>query len=490
MNRRDFFLSGAGTMTLAAIAPLSRRALASDVVEYRLTSAPLSYAPSPGVRFAAMAYNGTIPGPLLRVTSGQRVRVRYTSHVDVPTSVHWHGMILPNDMDGVAYVTQPPVLQGGEFVYEFEPNPPGTRWYHDHVLHVGAMRGLFGMFIVDDPHDEPPDREFALVFHDVPRWSSVGAAIRGVSTAPMTTLPGSPEAVEMQSMMRSMRWSMGTMSEEAMGDEVAFAAHCIDGATYPRTRELPVKVGDRVRLRMLNASPTQTRYVRLAQHRLVVTHSDGNRLAQPVEVDALRIGVAERYDAYFEVKKPGAFLLQGLTGDALAHEQAVLLFTEGMEHAPPFSSPQSLVGVDTYTYQKAGGPGRPSAPPSGSIPYDFTLGGGAWGSNRSTIDGRTWPNTPKIVVRRGDHVTVRFTNTSDMEHPMHLHGHVFDVVEVGGEWLARPLRKDVALVPANGGTLTWRFTADAQSGRWLLHCHNEIHMVNGMMTEVRYRSRS
>jgi multicopper oxidase len=491
MKRRDFFLTGAGAMALAALPPLSRRALASDVVEYRLTSAPLSYAPAPGVRFSGLAYNGTIPGPLLRVTYGQRVRVRYTSRVDIPTSVHWHGMILPNAMDGVAYVTQPPVLEGGEFVYEFKPDPPGTRWYHDHAFHMGIMRGLFGMFAVEDPSDEPADREFALVFHDVPQWSTVEAAIRGVSAAPMSTLPGSPERMEMMRSMKPM--SMGSMGgsrmneNRKMGDEVAFIAHCIDGATYPRTRKLPVRVGDRVRLRILNASPTQTRYVRLAQHRLLVTHSDGNRLAKPIEVDALRIGVAERYDAYFEVKRPGAFLLQGLTGDALGPEQSALLYTEGMEHVPPASSPRTLVGVDYYTYQKAGGLGRQSAAPPGSLLYDFTLGGGAWGSNRWTIDDRVWPHTPKIVVHRGDHVTVRFTNKTDMEHPMHLHGHVFEVVEVGGSWLARPLRKDVSLVPANGGTLSWRFHAEAPPGRWLLHCHNDIHMMDGMMTEVRYR---
>jgi multicopper oxidase len=469
-------------MALASIPSLSRGALASDVVEYRLSSAPLAFSPVPGLRFAGMAYNGAIPGPFLRVTYGQRVRIRYASHVDIPTSVHWHGMILPNDMDGVGYITQSPVLNGGEFVYEFKPDPPGTRWYHDHAFHMGIMRGLFGMFVVDDPTDEPADREFALVFHDVPQWTSVQAALRGVSTAPMTTLPGSPERIEMmKSMMRSM-------NERAMGDEVAFIGHCINGASYPNTRKFAVSIGDRVRLRVLNASPTETRYVRLAGHRLVVTHSDGNRLARPIEVDALRIGVAERYDVYFQVTSPGAFLLQGLTGDPLAREQQAVFFTEGMEHAPPASSPQSLDGVDYYTYQKAGGIGGEEMPSDGSMRYDFTLGGGAWGSNRWTINKLAWPHTPKIFVRHGDRVVVRFKNVTDMEHPMHLHGHVFEVVEVGGTWLARPLRKDVSLVPANGGTLTWRFAADSPPGRWLIHCHNDIHMMGGMMTEVRYLS--
>jgi FtsP/CotA-like multicopper oxidase with cupredoxin domain len=84
-------------------------------------------------------------------------------------------------------------------------------------------------------------------------------------------------------------------------------------------------------------------------------------------------------------------------------------------------------------------------------------------------------------------VLVSFTNKADMEHPMHLHGHTFEIVEIGGKALARPLAKDIALVPANGGTLTWRFDATSPPGRWLLHCHNDIHMTDGMMTEVVYR---
>jgi len=151
-------------------------------------------------------------------------------------------------------------------------------------------------------------------------------------------------------------------------------------------------------------------------------------------------------------------------------------------------SSQSLAGVDYFTYQKAAG--ITSSPPdlTAQIRKDFLLGGGDYGSNRWTIDGKTYPNTEKIVVNRGDRVIVRFTNKSDMDHPMHLHGHTYDVVEINGQTLMRPLAKDVSLVTSNGGTLTWRFDATSPAGRWLLHCHNDIHMMDGMMTEVVYRT--
>jgi FtsP/CotA-like multicopper oxidase with cupredoxin domain len=381
-------------------------------------------------------------------------------------------MLLPNNMDGVEGVTQAAVPDRKSFLYEFTPDPPGTRFYHDHVSD-GFARGLFGLFIVEDPKDEPADKEFALVFHDLPKLATMQSAMMGTSSAPMVDPIGSPEMRQMQ-------------PGDKMGDEVAYAAHCINGASYPNTKKLAVKVGQRVRLRILNANPTQTRYVRLAGHRLTVTHSDGNRLPQPLTVDALRIGVAERYDAYFEVPKPGAFLLQGLSSDPLAYQQAAVVYTEGMENASPLSNPQSLDGVEYFTYEQAGSLDGAFVAPAST--HNFTLDGGDYGSNKWTLNGKTYPDTEKVYVRRGELVTIHFLNKTDMDHPMHLHGHVLRLVAVDGKRLAKPLAKDTTLVRANGGTATWQFLAEAPRGRWLLHCHNEIHMMDGLKTEVVYRS--
>jgi len=206
-----------------------------------------------------------------------------------------------------------------------------------------------------------------------------------------------------------------------------------------------------------------------------------------MEFDALRLGVAERYDAWFEVTKPGAWLLQGLSSDPLAFQQAMVVYTDGMEKTAPMSSPQSLDGVDFVSYERLATGVRANIDESGvTTRAMYTLGGGAWKSSMWTMNGKTFPNTEKIMVRHGDRVLVRFTNTTDMDHPMHLHGHVFRVVEIDGKALAKPLDKDVSLVRANGGTLTWIFDADVFPGRWLLHCHNEVHMMDGMMTEVQY----
>ncbi|HEX8806262.1 MAG TPA: multicopper oxidase domain-containing protein, partial [Candidatus Aquilonibacter sp.] len=184
--QRGRFLTGAiGSMSAVALAPLSHRALASQAVSIRLVATPMRFSPAAGITVNAIGYNGSIPGPLLRVRQGQRVRIEYINASSIATSVHWHGVILPNAMDGAAGVTQTPVGHGGRFVYDFTPQPSGTRWYHDHGDDLGVLRGLFGMFVIEDPRDEPADVEFAVIFHDVPDFASVRSAIAGTSHAPM-----------------------------------------------------------------------------------------------------------------------------------------------------------------------------------------------------------------------------------------------------------------------------------------------------------------
>jgi FtsP/CotA-like multicopper oxidase with cupredoxin domain len=331
---------------------------------------------------------------------------------------------------------------------------------------------LFGAFIVDDSSEEPADRDYALVFHDIPDWRSFDAALHGVSGASMTGPMGASHDMD---------------SPPNMGDEVAYVAHRINGASYPHSAKYPVRVRERVRLRIVNASPTQTRYVALAGHELLVTHADGNRLEQPVAADVLRVASGERYDAMVEFRNPGAFLLQGLSSDPREmQQQAVRFYTAGMENAPPQSAPAMLDGLRLATYETLGGIVAEAVTETEPA-RELVLGGGGWDNPRWTIDDRVWPHTPKLVVRKGEHVTVRFRNAGDMEHPMHLHGHIFELTHVNGTKLARPLRKDGALI-APKGSATWRFVADAQPGRWMLHCHNDVHMDGGMMTEVVYRA--
>ena len=495
MRRRDVLKliagAGVGAMSATVLPPMEARAAERDTVDVTLTAAPFRFSPNPTVSFSGLAYNGQVPGPVLRVRYGQTLRARYINHTGTISTIHWHGMILPNDMDGVPYVTQVPVPNGGEFTYHYKPNPPGLRWYHSHVSPQLSL-GLFGAFVVEDPNDEQADVEAVLVLHDVPDMHTFRQALAGVSDAPMIAPLGAPELAGMKmtdAKMSGTPMAGKPMKGGGMGDGVAYRAFCINGATYPGTTPITVNVGQRVRLRILNASPTLTHYVALGGHTLRVSHSDGNRLPKPVVVDALRIGVAERYDAWFEVTEPGAWLLESIADDKLAIGQSVRIHTPGMERAVPIRPPQSMVGVDYFTYQQAGDAGplsHPLVPGRIDVEKELILGGGKAGDPHWTINGAIWPHTPKILVHKGDRVLVRFRNPTNMEHPMHLHGHVFHLVEINGQSLRYPLPKDTTLVPANGGTAAWFFEATSPPGRWVLHCHNAIHLADGMMTEIRY----
>ncbi|MBU6475961.1 MAG: multicopper oxidase family protein [Alphaproteobacteria bacterium] len=488
MNRRELLklmsTTALGVMSAAVLPPLSARAAEQDTLEVTLTARPYTYNPLPDVTFSGLAYNGQVPGPVIRTRAGQRFRARFINHTGAGSTIHWHGMILPNDMDGVPDITQEPVWDGGTFTYDFTPAPAGFRWYHSHAG-TQSVLGLFGAFIIDDPRDEKADVEAVLVFHDVPDMRSFAAALKDMSDAPMAVPPG----LHPHTRMSGMKMGGMGMNGMEMGDEVAYLARCVNGATFPHTKPVRVKVGDRVRLRILNASPTMTHYIALGGHRLTVTHSDGNPMERPVTVEALRVGVGERFDAWFEVTQAGAWLLEDLAGDRLSRGQAVLIHTEGMEKAPPVRPAQTLAGVEYFTYPLAGAAGplkHPLVDGRIDVTADLTLGGGERGVPRWTMNGKIWPHTQKIFVKRGDRVLVRFKNQTGMDHPMHLHGHVFKLVEVNGKSLRHPLLKDTSLISANGGTGAWFFEATSPPGRWVLHCHNEVHMADGMMTEVFY----
>ena len=167
--RRSAFWGAAGAMTLAALAPLGRSARASDTVDYVLTAAPLRFAPAPGVDFAGLAYNGTIPGPVLRIVHGQRLRAKFINRSGEPATIHWHGMILPNKMDGVEGLTQAAVPDRESFLYDYVPDPPGTRWYHDHVSD-GIARGLLGSSSSRIPRTSRPTKNSRWFFTTFRNW--------------------------------------------------------------------------------------------------------------------------------------------------------------------------------------------------------------------------------------------------------------------------------------------------------------------------------
>jgi FtsP/CotA-like multicopper oxidase with cupredoxin domain len=431
-----------------------------------------------------MAYNGRVPGPELRVKEGERVRITLTNRLAEPTTIHWHGVDVPNPMDGVPGLTQKSVEPGEAFVYEFEARPAGTRWYHTHFQeHRQLDLGLAAPLVIEpaEPDPHPFDREYTLVLDD---WAT------GLGRPLPPTREGTAGGRGRMGGMMGGRGMGGMMGRGGMGGGMmgsmqtpAYDTMTINGKAYPATEPLHVERGERVRLRLVNASAEHTHVVRLAGHRLQVTHTDGNPLVQPVEVDALPIAPSERYDVQVVATRPGAWELRCIQpGHAEAGERGAVVYA-GHGGQTPEAPETGVAGLDFWHYGR--GRGRDGLPRATGPErrFDLVLSGGMMGSDAWTINGKQYPRTDPLRVRRGDRVRVRMENQSMEAHPMHLHGQSFRVLAVNGARAAGPLVKDSVDVEAHMGTVEIELTAH-NPGDWFFHCHKPMHMEGGMITLV------
>ncbi len=457
----------------AAVAPPWEGQASGRVREFSLTVGRSQWELAPGKTVQAYTYNGQVPGPELRFTEGDTVRVTVTNELSEPTTVHWHGVEVPVGMDGVPKLSQKPIAPGASFIYEFVAVPAGTRWYHAHFNELAQQGGgLVGALVIEPrapANPQPsaagaaaaPDREYALV---------TGGWVTG--TVPPGQAPPSSTGSGMMGGMGGMR---GSGSGRPLFDTFA-----VNGKAYPATTPLLVRQGERVRLRLINAGATQTQAFALAGHRLTLTHSDGNPLARPVEVEAVLLGVGERADVEFSADNPGRWQLRGLFPGQFQAGLGVDLVYEGHEADPPRGfSPGSA--FQPLAYAEMAGPAHPAQP---DRVYQLTLSGGMMDPDVWTINGKSYPDTEPIRVRPGERVRLKLFNMSMEDHPMHLHGHTFQVVAIGGRPVDGPLKDTLTVRHMEQYEI--EFVAN-NPGNWLFHCHNLHHMHGGLMTEIHYR---
>jgi FtsP/CotA-like multicopper oxidase with cupredoxin domain len=437
---------------------------------------------APGKRIKAMAYNGQIPGPEIRLKEGERVRIILKNALPEPTTIHWHGVDVPNSMDGVPGITQKPVQPGENFIYEFTATPTGTRWYHTHFQeHRQLDLGLYAPLIIDPADAEPFsfDREYTLVLDD---WATgTGRPLRPTREG---TAGGRGSMGGMMGGM--MGGGTGGMMQGMMagGHTPAYDTMTINGKAYPATQPIKVRKGERVCLRLINASSDHTHVIRLDGHRLQVTHTDGNPLVQPVEVDAVPIAPSERYDIQFIANQPGAYFLYCIQPGHTETGERVLVVYEGHEGDKAAAPLEGMAGLNLWHYRL--GRGREILPrPSGEErTFNLTLSGGMMGSDVWTINGKRYPNTDSLRLRKRDRVRVVLNNMSMEAHPMHLHGQSFKVLAVNGQRLDQPIVRDSVDVEAHMGSVVVEFTAH-NPGDWFFHCHKPMHMEGGMITLVK-----
>ena len=478
ITRREF-LKLAGVSALALTTGCARNSAEEPApavdfgtpdVEISLSTQEVDWELAPGKVIRAWAYDGQVPGRTIRAREGERVKIVMKNDLPEPTTIHWHGIDVPADMDGVPEISQPAVKPGESFTYRFVAQPTGTRWYHTHFNSAHQMDlGLSAPFIIEPASPEPPvDREYTLLLDD---W-----------------LTGSPSAKNAQ----PGGGMMGGMMDGMMGEGgPAYDTFSLNGRACPAAEPLVVKQGERVRLRLINASNMQTFTLRLAGHRFQVTHTDGNPLQSPVEVDVLPIAPAERYDVIFEARNPGRWPLYALDP---AHTEGGLKTTviyQGFEQASEVDVRYSDTGLVFWSYTSGQGLDTLPQATGGRRSYELTLSGGMMMMGQSpevwTINGKRFPKTDLLKASRDQPVFVRLSNMSMQAHPFHLHGQSFRVLSINGQTLPAPLIKDTVDVPAMMGTVDLEFTA-FNPGDWLFHCHKPMHMDGGMATLVAVRS--
>ncbi|WP_198665725.1 multicopper oxidase family protein [Haloprofundus halophilus] len=444
-----------------------------------LRAAPGTVKPGADASAENWLYNGEFPGPELRATEGEVIEVELTNGLPESTTIHWHGVPVANAMDGVPNVTQQPVDSGDSFTYKFRAEPAGTYFFHSHVG-LQLDRGLLAPLVVEerDPHVDY-DREYTVVVDDYldeapqPLSDIDSGAGPGGGGNQDGTDGGGPGG-----MGGGGPGGMGGGGPGGMGDPMAdrrppYAGLLVDGRLPDDPRSFAVREGERVRFRFINASSATAFRVRVAGHPLTVTHADG-RPVEPVSVDSFVFGSGERYDAIVEADEPGRWEMRADAIDGDETPARAVLAYEGSDSSGRPATPSSEGRRLTYDDLQAVSPleGVSGSP---DRTFDLTLSAGR-GSDRWLIDGQAYPDADPLPVRAGEHVRVRMVNRSPVIHPMHLHGHFFQVGDAV---------KDTVIVPGHMGEVTFDFVAD-NPGDWLFHCHNLYHLEAGMARTVTY----
>ncbi len=450
MDRRTFIAQAGAALTGAAFAPFLR-AWAQTAPDVSLEIAPLALEIAPRKIVHTVAFNGRVPGPLIRWPEGKPIVIDVVNRTAIPEIVHAHGLWIPSEMDGSSEEGTPMIAPGAKFRYAYTPRPAGFRWYHTHILaghdfKLATYSGEFGCFYIEPKNDPGAyDQEIFLTLHD---------------------------------------WNAYTSPSGESSMEVAYEFGTIDGRMLGFGDPIRVREGQRVLFHILNASASLMHWLALAGHDFKVVAMDGNPVPNPKNMAAVRLGPAERIDAVVTMNQPGVWIL-GETREQLRKTGMGI----AVEYANQQGRPKWVEPPETIWDYRPFASARPvSREPDEIIPLRFESkfhGQGAL--DTWTINGKSYPNTDEIMLRQGRRYRLQMINRSTDDHPLHLHRHTFEVTKVSGTPVSG-LNKDVLVVPANE-TAEVDFTAD-NPGATLFHCHNQTHMDLGFMMLFRYSSAS
>lgn len=483
---------------------LSLAVLHGRVVEYDLTVAEQPWSPCDGIKpVRALTLNGGIPGPTLRFREGDTARIRVHNRLEnEETSIHWHGLLVPNLQDGVPYVTTPPIKAGTTHTFEFPLKHAGTYWYHSHTG-LQEQRGVYGSIVIEPKGGEPVrvDRDHVVVLSDwtrenpdeVMRTLMRGSDWYALRKGSMQSVTGAAKAGALKDFWDRERTRMPAMDVS----DVAYDAFLANGR---KSIALPGNPGEKVRLRFINAGTATYFYLQSATGPLTIVAADGPAV-KPLAVKRLLVGMAETYDVIVTVPPSGQWEVRATSQDGSGH--ASILLGEGVLHPAPDIPRPEIYSMDSHLMaameemdsspmkEEAERPlspyaklralkstALPASLPRRSIELRLT---GDMERYIWSFNGRTMAEDGVIRIKRGEVLRLELINDTMMHHPLHLHGHFFRVVE--GQGSAAPLKHTVDVPPM--GRRTIEFEAN-ESGDWLFHCHLLYHMHSGMARVFSY----
>lgn len=480
IDRRSLLACGAllplaGHMSLAAFAAEDASSRQPDHT-LRIGSGLVELAPNRIV--ATTLYNGQFPGPLLRFKEGQQTVVDVYNDTDTPELVHWHGLMVPSEVDGAAEEGSPYVPPHGKQRITFVPKPAGFRFYHTHVaagadLNRGTYTGQAGPLYIEPRNDAGAyDREIFLTLKEFgPTFS------RGGEMA-MDMLAGAP-IKPLQQMARAADHEAHGKSN---GYEVGYALFGINGRMLGHGEPIRVRQGERVLFHVVNASATETRSLALPGHRFRIVALDGNPVPTPADVPVLWLGTAERISALVEMTNPGVWVMGDLSDDDRGRGMGIVVEYAGRKGKPHWSRPRPF----RWDYTRFGAASTETRPPDEVIEMTILRRTAANGFEQWMLNGETFSMEnmkPTFTVREGGRYRLKFRNASGDIHPLHLHRHNFELVHIGGKPTAGVI-KDVVML---GGFQEAEvdFIAD-NPGPTLFHCHQQLHMDFGFMALFQY----
>jgi FtsP/CotA-like multicopper oxidase with cupredoxin domain len=446
MNRRKFMAHAGAALAGAALSPLTRT-WAQAPPDITLEIGPLALEIGPRKIVHTVAYNGRVPGPLIRWPEGKPIVIDVLNRTEIPEIVHSHGLWIPSEMDGSQEEGTPMIPPGAQFRYAFTPRPAGFRWYHTHVFaghdfQRATYTGQFGCFYIE-PKNEPGayDQEIFLTLHD---------------------------------------WNAYTSASGDSSMEAAYEYGTIDGRMLGFGDLIRVREGQRVLFHILNASASMMHWLALAAHELTAVAMDGNPVPNPKAMRAIRLAPAERIDAIVAMNQPGVWILGETREQFRKAGMGIAIEYANQQGKPRWAEPPETV----WDYRAFALPQAASREPDELVPLKFESKFHGQGALDSwTINGKSYPDTDELVLREGRRYRLQMINASMDDHPLHLHRHTFEVTKLNGMPLSG-LRKDVLVVPANA-VAEVDFTAD-NPGATLFHCHNQTHMDFGFMMLFRY----